>query len=150
MKIESSAFGSFDVPEDKIIDFPGGLPGFEQCTRFTMVHNEEADPAVVLLQSVDDPDIAFSLTDPARLGIHYEFVLSDEEVQRLELGGDEPPLVTVIVRGELSDEVATPASTGLRANFMAPIVINVDARKGLQKVINKLECDVTLRERQPG
>jgi flagellar assembly factor FliW len=33
----------------------------------------------------------------------------------------------------------------MRANFMAPLVINVEARRGLQKIINRLGCDVTLR-----
>ena len=48
------------------------------------------------------------------------------------------------VRKEDGD-AAGPASTGLRANFVAPLVINVGERIGMQKVINRLGCEITLR-----
>ena len=50
-------------------------------------------------------------------------------------------VVAVIVRKDDAD----PASTGLRANFVAPLVINVGERIGMQKVINRLGCEITLR-----
>ena len=52
--------------------------------------------------------------------------------------------MTVIVRKDDVD-AASPASTGLRANFVAPLVINVGERIGMQKVINRLGCEITLR-----
>jgi len=50
----------------------------------------------------------------------------------------------VIVRKD-EGEGEGPASTGLRANFMAPVVINTGERVGLQKVIGQLDCEITLR-----
>lgn len=144
MQIKSPMFGSAEVPEDKVIDFPMGLPGFEACRRFALVHEEGSDAEVLLLQSVDDPEVAFSLTLPERLGVNLEFTLSDEEVAMLELASPQQAAVAVIVRKE-DAEAGGPASTGLRANFVAPVVINVDARIGMQKVINKLGCEITLR-----
>lgn len=144
MKVESSVFGSFEVAEDKVIEFPAGLPGFESCKRFALVHEEGAGAAVMLLQSADDPDVAFSITTPDSLGVNYEFSLSDEEVAALELDSPADALVAVIVRKD-AGEGDSPAGAGLRANFMAPVVINVAARRGLQKVITRLGCDVTLR-----
>ncbi|ANQ83562.1 flagellar assembly protein FliW [Azoarcus olearius] len=145
MKIESPVFGSAEVSDDKVIEFPAGLPGFEHCKRFVLVHEEGSDTAVFLLQSVDDADVAFSITGPEQLGINYEFALSDEEVATLGLASPAEALVAVIVRKD--GEAGSPASTGLRANFMAPLVINVEGRRGLQKVINRLGCDIVLRER---
>jgi flagellar assembly factor FliW len=145
MKIESTVFGSFEVAEDKVIEFPAGLPGFEACKRFALVHEADSDASVVLLQSADHPDVAFSLTDPAALGIHYEFALGDDEVALLGLSDPAQALVTVIVRKSDGEGETNPATAGLRANFMAPVVINVDGRRGLQKVISKMECNVTLR-----
>lgn len=144
MQIKSPMFGSAEVSEDKVIDFPMGLPGFEACRRFALVHEEGSDAEVLLLQSVDDPEVAFSLTLPERLGVNLEFTLSDEEVAMLELASPQQAAVAVIVRKE-DAEAGGPASTGLRANFVAPVVINVDARIGMQKVINKLGCEITLR-----
>lgn len=143
MKIESAQFGTFEVAEDKLIEFPAGLPGFEDCKRFALVHEEGAD-AVTLLQSVDDPEVVFALADPVSFGIHYEFRLTDDEQAALGLQSPEQALVVVIVRKNEAGE-GTPASAGLRANFMAPLVINVEARRGVQKVINKMECDITMR-----
>lgn len=144
MQIKSPVFGNADIADDKIIDFPAGLPGFEHCRRFALVHEEGREPDVLLLQSLDEPDVAFSVTGPEQLGINFEFVLSDDEVAQLQLQSAQDAAVAVIVRKE-SGEEASPASTGLRANFMAPLVINVGARRGLQKVINRLACEITLR-----
>ncbi|THF60231.1 flagellar assembly protein FliW [Pseudothauera rhizosphaerae] len=145
MKVESTLFGSFEVAEDKIIEFPAGLPGFEGYRRFALVHEEGAEATVQFLQSLDDAEVAFPLADPVSFGIHYEFVLSDEEQALLGLSAPEQALVAVIVRKETG--AGLPDSAGLRANFMAPLVINAEARRGLQKVMNKVECDITMRAR---
>lgn len=144
MKIESPVFGSVEVSEDKIIEFPAGLPGFESCKRFALAHEEGTVANVLLLQSLDDPAIAFSLTAPESLGVNYEMELTDDEVALLSLTRPEDVLITVIVRKDDSQE-GSPATAGMRANFMAPVVINVAARRGLQKVINRLDFDITLR-----
>ncbi|NMG74271.1 flagellar assembly protein FliW [Aromatoleum diolicum] len=142
MKIESQVFGTVEVPEDKVIDFPAGLPGFEHCKRFALAHEEGSSASLFLMQSVEDSDAVFSITAPDSLGVNYEFSLSDEEAEMLKLANPADAFVAVIVR---KGDGADPASAGLRANFMAPLVINVSARRGLQKIINKLGCDVTLR-----
>jgi flagellar assembly factor FliW len=141
MKIESPVLGAVEVSEDKVIEFPAGLPGFEKCHRFVLVHEEGGEANVFLLQSVDDPGIAFSLTGPEQLGITYEFPLSDGEAASLKLSRPEDAVVAVIVRKDND----APSSAGLRANFMAPLVINVGARRGLQKVIEKGGYDIILR-----
>jgi flagellar assembly factor FliW len=143
MKIESPVLGAIEVSEDKVIEFPAGLPGFEQCHKFVLVHEEGGEGQVFQLQSADDPAVAFSLTGPERLGITYEFPLTDEEVASLKLAKPEDAVVAVIVRKDSE----APANAGLRANFMAPLVINVNARRGLQKIIEKAGCDIILRVR---
>ncbi|MDR2688437.1 MAG: flagellar assembly protein FliW [Azoarcus sp.] len=143
MKIESPVLGKVEISDDKIIEFPAGLPGFETSRRFVLVHEEGSEANVFLLQSVDDANLAFSLTGPEQLGITYEFPLSDEETESLKLARPEDAAVAVIIRK--SDDA--PSSAGLRANFMAPLVINTAAKRGLQKVIDKLGVDIILRVR---
>lgn len=143
MRIESHALGTIEVADDKVIEFPDGLPGFEGSKRFAMVHEEGAGSSVFLLQSADDAAVTFSITVPEALGVNYEFSLTDAETEMLALERPEDALVAIIVRKD--DEAESPASAGLKANFMAPLVINVAARRGLQKIISKLGCDVTLR-----
>lgn len=85
MKIESPMLGAVEVSDDKLIEFPAGLPGFEHCRRFALVHEEGGGSTVFQLQSADDPEVSFSVTGPEQFGITYEFALSDEEVATLQL-----------------------------------------------------------------
>ncbi len=144
MDIESPVLGKVEIDDDKLIEFPHGLPGFEDCKRFALVHDEAAGAELFMLQSADVPDLMFAVAGPESLGVNYEFSLSDEEVADLMLDKPEDAAVAVILRKE-DGAPSSPESTGMRANFMAPLVINVAARRGLQKIINKLGCDVTLR-----
>lgn len=145
MKIESPVLGTIEVADDKVIEFPSGLPGFEDSKRFVFVHEADSSGTLFMLQSVDDPTLMFSVTGPESLGVRYEFTLSDEEVAQLQLSDPADAVMAVILRKDASTD--SPASAGLRANFMAPLVINTASRIGLQKVINNLGCDLTLRSR---
>ena len=146
MKIESPAVGSIDISEDRIIEFPAGLPGFEDLHKFAILHEESSTNSnVFVLQSMDDQTLAFSITTPDALGVHYDFTLNPEEAKSIELQNPADASVVIIIRKGDNDEDNTPFGAGLRANFMAPLVINTKARKGLQKVISRLGCDITLR-----
>ena len=148
MKIKSPEFGTVEVADDRIIEFPAGLPGFEQCQRFALVHEEGREAEVFLLQSVDDPEVAFSVTAPGRLGVNLEFDLTDDDLALVKLdsiGKADDVAIVIIIRSQKAEE-AGPAGAGLSANFMAPLVINTRARLGMQKVISRLGCEITLRQ----
>lgn len=144
MQIESQVFGTAEIADEKVIEFPAGLPGFENCKRFALVHEEGKQSALFLLQSLDDPAVVFSITPPDSLGVDYEFPLTDDDVAQLQLESPADAFVAVIVYKD-QGKAAEPAAGGMRAHFMAPLVINVAARRGLQKVITRLGCNVTLR-----
>ena len=138
MKVESPRFGSLDVDSSKLIQFPAGLPGFEECKQFTFLEVGELQAqALGVLQSIDRPDVAFSVGQPDMFGLHYEFALSDDEEKLLQASRAEDLTVLLILRRE--DEQP------LKANLMAPLVINTVSRIGFQKVIARIGCDVTLR-----
>lgn len=144
MKIESPVLGTVEVADDKIIEFPGGLSGFEQLRRFALLHDEDdAARELFLLLSVDSPDVLFSVTDPANVAVHYELRLTDEE--SADIGLDDPTQAAVLVILRRDDSDGAPESAGLRANFMAPLIVNLDTRRGLQKVMSRVDCEVTLR-----
>ncbi len=143
MKIDSPVLGTVEVAEDKVIKFPAGLPGFEDCRQFFFVHEEGGSNTVFMLQSVDRPEVMFSVAGPEVLGVHYEFPLSDEDVAQLQLTSPEKAVVAVILRKDGHND--SPSSAGLRANFMAPLIINIEARIGMQKILSNLSCEVTLR-----
>ena len=138
MKIESTRFGTLEVEPSKIIEFPRGVPGFENCHRFTLFHPEGEDPKYFILQSLDDADVAFHLADPARLGFQYEISLSDEEAAELQFS-DPASIAVAVVISKMQE------GAPINANLNAPFVINLESRRALQHVFAKLNYEVTLK-----
>ncbi len=138
MKISSPVVGEIEVSPERVLTFPAGLPGFEACRQFALLHAEGNDaPQLFMLQSLDDADVGFNVTTPDILGLNYEFVLSDAEVDDLQLTDPADVSVLLIVRRDGDNPV--------HANVMAPLVINTATRRGLQKIIGKVDTSVTLK-----
>lgn len=137
MNIESPRFGTLSVEADKIIEFPAGLAAFEDCHRFTLFHPIDAEAQFFILQSVDDAAVAFHIADPALLGFSYEIKLSDEELALLKLNDPQEAAVMVI----LWKNDAEPDAK-LRANLNAPLIININERRGLQHIFARLNYAV--------
>ncbi|HEX5126068.1 MAG TPA: flagellar assembly protein FliW [Rhodocyclaceae bacterium] len=145
MKIESPNFGSLDVDPAKLIEFPAGLPGFEDCKRFTLIEVDSPKAAAIaILQSADRPDVAFSVTIPDHFGLHYEFDLTSEEEEVLRAKRVEDIVVLLILRRDESARTSAAAAP-VKANLTAPLVINAVSRRGIQKIIGRIGCDITLR-----
>lgn len=138
MKISSPVVGEIEVSPERVLTFPAGLPGFEACRQFALLHAEGNDaPQLFMLQSLDDADVGFTVTTPDILGLNYEFALSDAEVDDLQLTDPADVSVLLIVRRDGDNPV--------HANVMAPLVINTATRRGLQKIIGKVDTSVTLK-----
>ncbi len=145
IRIESPRYGSLEVDPERVIEFPAGLVGFEDCKRYTLFHpeddaggerGEDAAPRYFILQSLDDPTVAFHIADPAVFGFDFEVKLSDEEAALLRLADPEKAAVVVIL---------SRGGKGVRANLRAPLILNLDARLGLQHVFSGLEYDVSVK-----
>jgi flagellar assembly factor FliW len=134
----STRFGTQEVDPASVIDFPNGLAGFEDLRAFKLFHEEEK-PRVFFLQSIDDPDIQFSVVNPENIQISYECVLSDEEAALLQL--DDPSDVAVLVT--LAQDGNQDG--GIHANFMGPILLNTRKRIGIQKLLNQISGSVLIR-----
>jgi len=140
MQIESPRFGTLEVEPSRIIDFPRGLIGMEDCRRFTLFHPEGEEPTYFILQSVDDPALAFYVADPGRFGFAHEISLSDEESSEIKFDGSAEALanmavVVILTKGD--------GDQPLKANLKAPLVINLEARLGLQHLFAKLDFTVS-------
>lgn len=148
MKFHSTQFGTQEVDPESILTFPKGMPGFEASTRFKLFHQEgDADQPVIVhwLQSIDEPDVAFALVDPAIFGLNYEFTLSDEEERLLQVEKAEDVAVLLIAYKPQPD---ADSKANINANINGPIVLNPRARLGMQKVLVGIEADITLKSRR--
>jgi reactive intermediate/imine deaminase len=129
MKIDSPRFGSLDIAPDRVIEFPAGLPGFEGLRRFSIFHPEGGQPNYFILQSIDDPAVAFHIADPARFGCDYQIALTDAEVDLIGLQDSADAAIAVML---IKDGSIEPP---LRVGLHSPLVINVRTRRGLQHVL---------------
>lgn len=123
MKINTTRFGEIEVEEDKLINFPLGVPGFTHLKRYFLI--DYKDP-IKWLHAVDDPDIAFIVTEPFGIFPDYSFTVDDEVEEFLEIK-DQSQLVVLVI--------LTVAENKLNANLKAPILINASKLKAAQIIL---------------
>jgi len=126
--IKTTRFGALEVAEDLIITLPEGLIGFEDCTRFVVLHQDEKSP-FRWLQSLDDGQVSFPIMDPWQFRSDYAPTLTDADAEELGLTPEMPGMVFVIVTVPLNNP------RGMTANLLSPIVINPLTRRAKQVIV---------------
>ncbi len=120
-------FGTLPVPQENLITFPEGLPGFEGLDRFALFHDDD-NQSVFYLQSVDDPMVRLPVTSPHWFQVDYRIALDDAEERCLQLEPSDEIAVLVTVAD-------TDGDPNLRINFQGPIIVNLDKRLAIQKAL---------------
>ena len=125
MVVNTSRFGAVDVDEHRVITFEKGLLGFAEHTEYALLQPTD-DEYFYWLQSLDDPDLAFVVTDPSLFISDYQVALKHEQLAELGLDTLDDAQVMVIVnkRGEW-----------LTGNLLGPLVIHSTQRTGRQIVL---------------
>lgn len=139
MQIDTYLFGRIDVSEQALISFPDGLPGFEHCRTFALIHESTTtSPTSFTLQSIDDAQVAFLISDPTAYGFNYELQLTDDETARLKVKSP-ADLAVMLILFRREDKTGP-----IEASIWAPLVINTATRIGIQKTINRVQPNITL------
>lgn len=126
MLIETSTWGSLEITEEQVYQFPKGIPGFEQETKFALLSLEEGPFAY--LQSLNEKELAFVVVDPFVFYPDYEFELPENESKELSLQEDQVYVRSIVT---LKDPIENSS-----LNLLAPIVMNSIARTGKQIVLH--------------
>jgi flagellar assembly factor FliW len=129
MILTHTRFGNIEFTAEDIITFEEGLIGFGDSTEFLMVPSKPGSP-FSWLQSAQDPSLAFLTTDPAAFFEDYDPEISDHDAAQLGLtsGADFGIFVTSAI------PVGEPRKA--TANLAAPILINLDTKRGKQVVLD--------------
>lgn len=139
MKIETKRFGTIDVPEDRIIHIPYGLPGFEDIKRYVIIDDKKFSP-FCFLQSIDEPLLGFIIINPFLILKDYKIKLNGT-FQKMSWRNEPADLSYFVV-------VTIPknAPDKMTANLMGPVVINNKTREGIQLVLqdNVYSCKYPL------
>jgi flagellar assembly factor FliW len=145
MKIQTSRFGAQDIETDSVLYFPDGLLNKPQFKEFKLFHKDDANPVsddvpvVFWMQSVEDPDTAYSIIDPGMVGFSYEVSLTDEDSQRIEFNtGDEIAIMVIVEETQLAEDAI------INSKLTEPLFLNLRSKKGLQRSVKDLEYDIFL------
>ncbi|MFW5736196.1 MAG: flagellar assembly protein FliW [Halanaerobium sp.] len=128
MEIMTRDFGKLKVAESDIISFASGMPGFEELKDFVLLPLADESPFIIM-QSVEDPDIAFVTVEPGNLIQDYEFEISDKIEEELKIENISNLLILNIIT--LKDQIKNST-----ANLSAPIVINIEEKLAKQVILD--------------
>lgn len=128
MKIETKYFGQIECGEEDILSFPDGLFGFETERRFLLIPFEGGDGALLCLQSVETPELAFTAMNPFFLKPDYAPELQQGELKRMEAGESRELCYYVLC-------VVRKPATESTVNLKCPIVINDRTRRAMQVIL---------------
>jgi flagellar assembly factor FliW len=129
--LSSRHFGPVEYQDDSVFEFPAGLPGFEQERRFAPIEHAASKP-IVFLQSLARPELCFITLPVLVVKPDYGLAISAEDLRTLGLSEERQP--------EIGTEVLCLAIVSVAegrlptANLLAPIVVNLKTRRGVQAI----------------
>src|SRR4051812_8601982 len=127
MEIVTTRFGTLNVEDERVIDFPKGLLGFPDKTRYALIQTGEEN-YFFWLQCVDEPNLAFVVTDPSIFFKEYEVPIKEETQAELSLTDLNFAQVFVI---------CNKVDEWLTGNLLGPIVVNAENRLAQQVVLTE-------------
>src|ERR1700721_1170473 len=125
MEIQTTRFGLLSVDETRVMTFPNGLLGFPPHTSFALLPTGQEN-YFFWLQSVNDPNLAFVVTDPSIFFKDYDVPLREETARELQVT-DPAAVQTFVICNKVDD--------WLTGNLLGPLVINVENRRAQQVVL---------------
>lgn len=128
LTLQTPRFGEIEYDESDIITFESGLVGFPHLREFVFIEHKPGS-AFRWMQSLDAPEIAFLVVDPAHFVADYAPDLPAVWAHALALDEATPRLVYTIVN------IPTGQPQLMTMNLAGPLLINVANRKAGQIVL---------------
>jgi flagellar assembly factor FliW len=122
MTLLGTRFGTIEFDGDEVLQIEGGLVGLSELQQFVLFEAKPGSP-FSWLQSLDDPSMAFLVTEPGRYVADYE-----AEVSR-RCG----EIMDAVVLATATVPAGRPNDTTL--NLSGPIVLDAGTRRGKQMVL---------------
>ena len=131
--LTNTRFGNISIEDSAAIEFPRGIIGFSEETQFAIL--ERANGPIAYLQSLRNPKRALPILDASLLKPDYP------EGSRMELANTvgtnvDNLAILVVVHVDKTDG-------SLRANLLAPIVVDSEGRKAWQIILDPEKYSAT-------
>jgi flagellar assembly factor FliW len=120
-----------EIEESSAVEFPQGLPGFEECRRFAPMEHP-AYAGLIFVQSLERPELCFLALPVKAIRADYELAMSAEDREVLGMDAAAIPVLgrdvaALAVLSFVEGEEPT-------ANLLAPVVIHVETRRAVQAI----------------
>lgn len=137
MLAKTKFFGEVELDDNKILDFPNGIIGFENFKKYAILYDvdDDAETRISWLQSLEEPTLALPIIDPLAIMPEYAPMIEDELLKPLGDPADADLLFLLIM--------TVPSDmTKVTANTKAPIIINAAECKGVQLIVDNADYPV--------
>lgn len=137
MLVKTKFFGEVELDDEKILNFPNGIIGFENFKRYAILFDEEdeSETRISWLQSLDEAALALPVIDPLAISPEYAPMLEDELLKPLGDPADEDLLFLLAL--------TVPSDmTKVTANMKAPFIINAANKSGVQLIVDNADYPV--------
>ncbi len=124
-------FDNIEYEEGAVLTFAAGLPAFEHLTRFLIIEHAGSAP-LVFLQSLDEPGVCLPALPMLAIDPAYELSLTGDDLEALGFG-DSGRVPGANAMGCFA-VVSIPPDGPATANLLAPVVVNLAARRAVQAV----------------
>ncbi|MBP5310516.1 MAG: flagellar assembly protein FliW [Lachnospiraceae bacterium] len=137
MEYTTKLFGKIDVNEDKIIEFPEGILGFEELKKFTLMFDSESSSPTGLnfLVSLDEP--AFMMPVVPAIAVKPDYSPSITGDIEKAIGPLTEDNLLIMVTMTIPSDI-----TQMTVNLNAPIIINSESRKAIQSMVENEGYDI--------
>jgi flagellar assembly factor FliW len=125
MKI-ATRFGAVEYDPENLLHFPEGLIGFEDLRGFIVMPNAKEGP-LFWIQSVDDPAVAFVLTDPTNFFPDYGVLPEQSERRKLGMGEADECYVLSVVTVQPDRQVTL--------NLAAPVLFSPGRNRAVKVIL---------------
>lgn len=119
-------FGEVEYDAENLLRFPAGLIGLPNLRQFIVMPNRKEGP-LFWIQSVDDAEMAFVLTDPTNFFLDYLVVPDPSERQMLHITEEDDCFVLVVV--------TVPPDQQITLNLAAPILFAPKSNRAIQVIL---------------
>lgn len=113
----------------KAIEFPLGLPGFNQERRYVLTQTPQERP-FSWLRSLDNENLAFATIEAYQLVPDYTIDIADEELVSIGQPSPKECAILLILRVEVDAK-----SVKIYANLRAPVILNTSKRLARQIIL---------------
>ncbi len=135
MKIKTTRFGEIDIDESSCFEMISPILGYDKEKKFVLIEHGD-NSSFKWFQSLMTPDLAFVVSLAGLFGIDYAYELPEDIQDKLEIKAAEDVLtvnVVVIPQGKPKESTI---------NLLAPLVFNVNTKKGAQIILTGTEYSV--------